>query len=73
MIKIKEYFKKYREIILYLFFGGCTTLVNIVSYYMCSRIGMGTAVSTVIAWVLSVLFAYATNRKFVLMIFKNKT
>ena len=65
MKRIKEYFKKYREIILYLFFGGCTTLVNIVSYYICSRIGMGTAVSTVIAWVLSVLFAYVTNRKYV--------
>ena len=67
MIKIKEYFKKYREIILYLFFGGCTTLVNIVSYYICSRIGMSTALSTLIAWVLSVLFAYATNRKFVFL------
>lgn len=67
MIKIKELFAKYREMILYLFFGGCTTLVNIVSYYICSRIGIGTAVSTVIAWVLSVLFAYATNRKFVFL------
>ena len=65
MIKIKELFTKYREMILYLFFGGCTTLVNIVSYYICSRIGMGTALSTVIAWVLSVLFAYVTNRKYV--------
>lgn len=62
MIKIKELFAKYREMILYLFFGGCTSMVNIVSYYICSRIGMGTAVSTVIAWVISVLFAYATNR-----------
>ena len=65
MIKNKALFAKYREMILYLFFGGCTTLVNIVSYYICSRIGMGTAVSTVIAWVLSVLFAYVTNRKYV--------
>lgn len=65
MEKIKELLIKYREMILYLFFGGCTTLVNIVSYYICSRIGMGTAISTVIAWVLSVLFAYITNRKFV--------
>lgn len=65
MIKIKELFAKYREMILYLFFGGCTTLVNIVVYYICSRIGLGTAVSTVIAWVLSVLFAYVTNRKYV--------
>ena len=65
MIKIKQRFDKYREIILYLFFGGCTTLVNIVAYYICSRIGFGTAISTIIAWVLSVLFAYVTNRKYV--------
>lgn len=65
MEKIKELFEKYREMILYLFFGGCTTLVNIVSYYICSQIGIGTAISTVIAWVLSVLFAYITNRTFV--------
>lgn len=65
MERIKELFKKYREMILYLFFGGCTTLVNIISYYICSKIGIGTALSTVIAWVLSVLFAYITNRKYV--------
>lgn len=69
MRKIKQRFDKYREIILYLFFGGCTTLVNIVAYYICSRIGFGTAISTIIAWVLSVLFAYFTNREYV---FKSK-
>ena len=62
---IKELFNKYKEMILYLIFGGGTTVVNIVAYYISSRIGVGTAVSTVIAWVLSVLFAYVTNRKYV--------
>lgn len=57
--------RKYRKVILFLFFGVCTTLVNIISYYICSKIGLATAVSTVIAWVLSVLFAYVTNRKYV--------
>lgn len=65
MERIKALFNKYRELILYLFFGGCTTLVNIISYYICSKIGIGTALGTVIAWVLSVLFAYITNRKYV--------
>ena len=65
MERIKKLFNKYKEMILYLFFGGCTTLVNIIAYYICSKIGIGTAVSTVIAWVLSVLFAYITNRKYV--------
>ena len=65
MKKIKELFSKYKEVILYLIFGVGTTLVNIVVYYFCSRIGMETVISTVIAWVLSVLFAYVTNRKYV--------
>ena len=65
MKKIKKLFIKYKEPILYLFFGGCTTLVNIVVYYLCSRINFGTAISTVIAWFVSVLFAYVTNRKYV--------
>lgn len=57
--------RKYKEMILYLFFGVCTTFVNIISYYICSKFGMGTAPGTVIAWVLSVLFAYITNRRYV--------
>ena len=32
MQKIKELFLKYKEIILYIFFGGATTLVSIVTY-----------------------------------------
>lgn len=65
MAKIKELIIKYKKIILYLIFGGCTTLVNIITYYICDKIGIGTFLSTIIAWVLSVLFAYATNKKYV--------
>ena len=65
MKKIQELFEIYKQIILYLFFGVCTTLVNIIVYYICSQLKMGTATGTVIAWILSVLFAYLTNRYFV--------
>ena len=65
MEKIKELLAEYREVISYLFFGVCTTLVNIVTYFICSTAGVGTAASTILAWVLSVLFAYLTNRYFV--------
>ena len=65
MKTLKELLLKYKEIILYLFFGGCTTLVNIVFYFICSRMGCGTVLSTVLAWIISVLFAYITNRKYV--------
>ena len=64
-------FLKYKEVILYLVFGGLTTLVNIVCYAVCARVfHMGTLVSNGIAWVLSVLFAYVTNKIFV---FESKT
>ena len=60
---VKDLLKKYKGLLLYLFFGVCTTGVNIVSYWVCSRfMNMNTVLSTVIAWLLAVLFAYVTNR-----------
>ena len=59
-------FKQYKSIILYGFFGGCTTLVNIVAYAFSTRIcHIGTVGSTIFAWVMAVIFAYVTNRRFV--------
>ena len=58
--------KKYRELILYGIFGVLTTIVNILVYYICSNLlHIHYLISTIIAWVISVLFAYTTNRKFV--------
>lgn len=66
MEKIKQLYEKYKEIINYLFFGGCTSIVNFVSYYIPARIlGINEIVSNIIAWVVSVLFAYITNKIFV--------
>lgn len=65
MKKIKDLWNQYKELILYLFFGGCTTLVNIVVYFIFSRLHFGTGLSTIFAWFFSVLFAYITNRIFV--------
>ena len=61
--RLKSLFLKYREQIAYLFFGGVTTLVNIASYALLSRAGLSTGVANAIAWVLSVLVAYVTNRR----------
>lgn len=58
--------KKYKELILYVLFGGGTTLVNIIGYYICAYpLAMSTVLSTVLAWILSVAFAYITNRIYV--------
>ena len=50
--------------ILYVLFGGFTTVVNIVVYGLMYH-SFGNMVSTAAAWVLSVLFAYITNKLFV--------
>ena len=61
-----ELYKKYKEMILYVVFGGLTTLVNIVVYgLMYDYASFSNVVSTVAAWILSVLFAYITNKLFV--------
>lgn len=66
-----ELLKKYRQIIMYGIFGGLTTLVNIVSYFVLTKIcGIEYMISNVIAWLLSVIFAYITNKIFV---FESKT
>lgn len=54
-----------REMISYLIFGVLTTLVNYVVYELCKWIGIHYTVSTIIAWIFAVAFAYITNKLFV--------
>lgn len=57
---------KFKEIILYGFFGICTTIVNITVYFLCVRIlEIYYLIGNIIAWILSVLFAFFTNKKYV--------
>ena len=65
MKKIIELMKKYKEIIMYLIFGVLTTLINIVSFYIMDKLGIALYVNNTIAWILSVLFAFITNKLFV--------
>lgn len=63
---MKALYEKYKDIIPYAFFGVCTTVVNILSYAIFARwLGWDVMPSTIVAWVLAVLFAYLTNRKWV--------
>ena len=55
-----------KEVISYLVFGVLTTLTNIVSYAILSKLfGMDYKLATTIAWVISVLFAFITNKLYV--------
>lgn len=68
MKKIKELFIKYKEIILYIFFGVLTTAVSFISYAVCTKLInfrseiAGIALSNIISWVCAVIFAFITNK-----------
>ena len=68
---IKGLYLNYKEVINYLIFGGLTTIVNFISYYISARIiGIEEIISSAISWFCAVLFAYITNRMYV---FETKT
>lgn len=57
---MKELFRKYREVLAYLFFGGATTVVNLVVFFVCQNVlGLDYKISNTISWFLSVLFAFS--------------
>ncbi|MGN0520876.1 MAG: GtrA family protein [Candidatus Fimenecus sp.] len=63
MQRIKDLLKKYKEIILYVLFGGLTTVVNYIIYFTCTKgLHIGWSPATLFAWIGAVLFAYVTNR-----------
>ena len=64
--KIWKLVEKHWDIISYLFFGVCTTIVNYIIYLPCyNLLGISATVSNMIAWVVAVAFAYLTNKPFV--------
>ena len=55
-----------RAAVRYLFFGGCTTLVNLVSFWLLRHITpLGITVSNVISVFLAIVFAFFVNAGFV--------
>lgn len=65
-MKFKDIYEKYKDTIPYLFFGVCTTFVNVIVYWICAYLmALNVMTSTIIAWITAVLFAYLTNRKWV--------
>ncbi len=63
---IRNLCRKHRPVLLYLFFGVCTTAVNVACYRLLYKtLGVSNLYSSVLAWAASVLFAYGTNRRYV--------
>ena len=60
---MRRYFLKYKEMIFYLLFGGLSFLVSTVSYAVLPfSISMNELTANLISWVVTVLFAFVTNR-----------
>lgn len=64
---MKEQIKKLygNDVIRYMFFGGCTTMVNLVSFFVLRRMGVELHTANVISIILAILFAYVVNSRFV--------
>lgn len=58
--------QKYRELILYVVFGVLTTVCNFAVYFIATRLfHLSIEIANILGWLLSVLFAYVTNRQYV--------
>lgn len=59
----EPFYKKYKEVILYLFFGGLAFVVSIVTYAFFNVFcEMNELIANFISWIITVTFAYFTNR-----------
>lgn len=71
MKKIKELYKKYKEIVNYLIVGVLTTIVSLIVYYLLvftilnPENAIQLQIANIVSWIMSVIFAYFTNRKYV--------
>ena len=68
--RILDLCKRYRELILYVFFGGMTTLVDWTISFVLYAVDCNVHAANVIAWCAAVLFAFITNRT---LVFESRT
>ena len=57
--------QRYKSVVNYIFFGVCTTLVNVVTYFILYYYGMAVRPANLISITLSILFAHFVNAKYV--------
>ena len=66
MRPFRGFYTAHKEVLLYLLFGGLTTLVSILTFGLFTgRLGLDPLWANVLSWIIAVLFAYVTNRTWV--------
>lgn len=57
--------EKLKEINLYVIFGILTTIINLILYEMCIFVKFDYKISNTIAFIISIIFAFVTNKIYV--------
>ena len=66
MKSLKKIYTANKQLLLYLFFGVCTTAINTACYGVLYRfLCMSNVFSTILAWLAAVVFAFITNKVYV--------
>lgn len=64
--KLRRVIASHMDIVSYLFFGALTTIVNYLVYFpLYNLLGLSAVLCNAIAWIVSVVFAFLTNKPFV--------
>lgn len=64
--KLRQLWNRYADVLPYALFGVLTTVVNYLVYLPAYNIlGLSATVSNILAWAISVIFAFLTNKPFV--------
>ena len=62
-VESNTFYMKHKEALIYLFFGGLTAIISISVYGMLNVFfEMNELVANVLSWIISVAFAFLTNR-----------
>ena len=62
----EPFYTRYKEVLLYLLFGGLSFILNIVLYILLNgKLGMNELIANVFCWIACVLFQFVTNRLWV--------
>lgn len=62
----EEPYKKHKEVLLYLFFGGLAVILNLLLFALFEYVfGLNELVNNVICWIVCVLLQFFTNRTWV--------
>lgn len=63
---LEPFYKKYKEVLMYLFFGGLAFFLNLFLFWLfVSQAGMNELIGNVFCWIICVAFQFVTNRTWV--------